>query len=247
LSSNVQKTPLARSLEQFANRKVAGAIQLLGKALPAEVTAVAGSIVTVKFLITSPYTLPQIQVPLAGCEYARPPTQFGDTGVVFPADAFIGAVSGLGAGTADLTQPAPLAALTFFPIGSKNFSPTDDPNAYVIYGPDGAIIRDSAKTNVLTVSQNEVTLTLKAGSFIVTLPAGLPMIINGNLQINGGLALSGRITAPDGTSTYAENIETSGDVITGVGTGNQISSQDHTHLYDSPSGDEQTGPPTAGT
>lgn len=154
---NAQKTPLARSLNRFAEGKITDALQLTGKALPCRVTAVSGSIVTVKFEIQTPYelTLPQVTCPMFGPEYIRYPTQVGDLGVVISADAYLGGVSGLGSegSVADLTQRANLSALIFLPIANKNWSETDNAQAVVIYGPDGAIIRTVDKNTTLTINK----------------------------------------------------------------------------------------------
>jgi hypothetical protein len=157
-AGNWQKIPLARSLNQFAEKKIRGAMALLGNVLPAQVVSVSNSIVTVKFLLAattnSPYTLPNVTVPIAGPEYVRMPTQIGDKGVVIPSDVYLGGVSGLGGGTADLSLQANLSSLIFLSIGNKNFSATDDPNAVVIYGPNGTILRNIAKTVTLTLNES---------------------------------------------------------------------------------------------
>lgn len=234
-----QKTPLARSLNQFAERKIRGAMTLVGQSLPASVVAVVSSgIVTVKFELTNiPYTLPSVTVPLFGPEYIRYPIQPGCKGFVVAADAYIGGMSGLGGGVADLTQMANLSTLVFFPIGNRTWTPSDDPNSTLIYGPDGTIIRNIAKTATLKVTTLENSWTP---------PEGQPVIINGNVIINGGLALSGPITNVAG-GTYAENIQTSGNVIAGVGTGDQVGLSSHTHPYINESSEENTSPPNPGT
>ena len=158
MSGNEQKTPLARSLNQFAEKKIRGAMALLGNVLPAQVVSVSNSIVTVKFLLAatanSPYTLPNVTIPVAGPEYVRMPMQIGDTGIVIPSDVYLGGISGLGGGTADLSLQANLSSLIFLSIGNKNFSATDDPNAVVIYGPNGTILRNIAKTVTLTLNES---------------------------------------------------------------------------------------------
>jgi hypothetical protein len=189
MPANQQKTPLARSLNQFAERKVVGYIQLLGKALPAQVTAVSGSIVTVKFLLTNvPYTLQPVTVPLAGPEYSRPPTQIGDNGVVFPSDVYLGGVSGLGGGVADLTIRANLSALVFFPIGNTGFSPTDDPNAFVLYGPDGCILRTMDKSSSVVISKAGTAIKIPVGGALNV--STIPTSSSGNsgdVWSNGGV------------------------------------------------------------
>lgn len=161
MASNVQKTPFVKSLNNFARSAAQSIVQLLGKSLPASVVDIdpTNTIVTIQFQVQSVYTLPQVTCPVFGPQYLRYPIQKGDLGVAFAADAYLGGVDGLGGGTASLTQQANLSALVFFPVGNSNFSATDNANAVVLYGPDGAIIRDTASKAVATINPNEITLT----------------------------------------------------------------------------------------
>lgn len=173
--SNAQKTPIARSLERFAQRKAGAALELEGRSLPASVAAVLGSgIVTVKFeLANISYTLNNITVPVEGSEYVRIPIQVGMLGWVKSADAYLGGVSGLGGGTADLTVRPNLSNLVWSPIGNKNWSAPDDPNKLVLYGPDGAILRTADKTAAVEANAQGVKVTIPAGTggfAIVNLP-----------------------------------------------------------------------------
>lgn len=156
--SNAQKTWMASSLNRFAEGKALDAIQLTGKGLPATVKAVSGSIVTVNFAVRqkapfNPFTLPPVTVPVFGPEYIRYPIQVGCLGVVLPVDYFIGAMTGLGDGDCDLGIQANLSNLVFFPVGNKNWGASEDPNKVVIYGPDGAVLRTTDKTNAITVDK----------------------------------------------------------------------------------------------
>ena len=163
MSDNSQKTPFARAMNRFAEGKARDAIAVLGKALPCSVASVAGSIVTVAFdLANIPFTLPNVTCPMFGPEYIRYPTQVGDLGIVFSIDTYLGGISGLGGGTADLTLQANLSSLVFFPVASSKWSATENANAVVIYGPDGTIIRNTAKTASLSVLSEGATLTLPA-------------------------------------------------------------------------------------
>jgi len=235
------KTALARSLELFANRKVGAAMQLMGQSLPASVVSRTGGIVTVNFELTNvPFTLPQITVPMIGSEYVRLPIQPGCMGWVIPADAYLGGMSGLGGGTADLTKRPNLSNLVWSPIGNKNWSASEDDNALVLYGPDGTIIRSLDSTAVLKVLKTICSWTP---------PSGIPIELNGNVIINGNVQLSGAIQSLAG-GTYAGTIATAGDIIGGYGTADQVSALNHTHQYLQPTGastPEQTAKPTAGT
>lgn len=263
MPTNAQKTPLARTLNEFAAQKARAAIAQLGKALPAQVVAVMGPIVTVKFLIAatqnSPYTLPQVTMPIVGAEYIRMPTQIGDKGVVYPADTYIGGVSGLGGGVADLSQRGNLSTLVFFPIGNKNWSASDDPNAVVIYGPDGAIIRDMASRSVLTIDGTEIsatsngsTLTINAtgisgtgvSEVIFQVGSVLFSIVGGVINFGGPTNFAGQGTGPGGVIDFGTSeikcgsVDASGNIQSnGVNVGyNHV----HTGVQ---TGGSDTGPP----
>ena len=224
---DAQKTPIARTLEAFAERKVRNVMALLdAKALPASVAKVVSSgIVVVRFELTNiPYTLPNLTVPMLGAEYTRLPIQPGCLGWVQPANAFMGAMSGLGGGTADLTPPAPLSALVWSPVGNVNWSATDNPNAYVIYGPDGVVARTSDGTSKVVISRTGID---------VYPPAGVRCRVHGDLEVDGDLLLTGGIKAPGG-GVYPGALYTSGPVVAGYGTGDQVGLQTHNHPYVKP-------------
>jgi hypothetical protein len=206
MADNAQKKWFGDSQNAFARQKAMDAIQVLGKALPAAVVAVDQSIVTVKFEIERsdrfPWTLPNVTVPIQGCEYARPPTQVGDKGVVRPADVLLGSISGLGAQTVNFLPPSNLGALVWEPISSKNWSDSEDTNAYLIYGPNGFIFRDTGNNCSIVGNTSEITVTGKdkvtvvVGASKVEVTDGLVKItsdtqIVGNLTVSGDTSLGG--------------------------------------------------------
>jgi hypothetical protein len=187
VSTSAQKTPVARSLELFANRKVRSALATLGQSLPATVVSITGGIVTVKFALTSPYTLPNVTVPIIGSEYVRLPIQAGCPGFVLSADAYLGGMSGLGGGTADLSPRGNLSMLVWTPIGNKAWQAVIDANAIELYGPDGGIIRTADKTSIVRVSSAGTVITVPVGTSVQivnlpTAPTGGP----GSLWNSGG-------------------------------------------------------------
>jgi hypothetical protein len=154
-----QKTPLSRTLTAYVDGMIRKEIQKLGKALPCQVVDIdpTGTIVTVSFQL-SDAQLPQVKLPVAGAEYIRYPIQKGSLGVTFPADTYLGQVTGLGSGTASLTRRANLSTLVFFPVGNKNFTATDDADAVLIYGPNGVILRDTGKKTTVTLIPDGVDI-----------------------------------------------------------------------------------------
>lgn len=224
MADNAQKIPLARALNQFSENKIADAASLVGKSLPCSLVSVEGWIATVNFELTNiPYTLPTVQAPVASSNYIYLPLQTGDLGRVSASDAYMGGVSGLGGGTADLSLQANLSTLVFEPVGNNAWTPSD-PYKIEAWGPHGFIVRD--KNSQATVIGDTVaqTLTLAYGAASIVLSAS-GIALNGNVTITGALTATGAITA-------------------GYGGADQVGLQTHTHptaATGSPSS------PTAGT
>jgi hypothetical protein len=202
VSDNSQKTSVQDTLNEFGRRKAADAIQQTGRSLPATVVSAKGSIVTVKFEISNTvFTLPNVTIPLFGPEYIRYPIQPGDKGFVVAADAYLGGMSGLGGGTADLTQLANLATLVFFPIGNTSFFAVD-PQAVVIYGPNGVVLRDTTNASNVTLTPQSIQalapqqISHTVGSARVTMtPTSINLSASGHsIIINAtGVIIDGKV------------------------------------------------------
>lgn len=194
-----QKIPIAQGLNRLAEKKINDAMQQFGRALPASVVSVSGAIVTVKFEVNSPYTIPKVTIPLFGPEYIRYPIQPGDKGFVVPADVFLGAMSGLGSGTPDLTTPGNLSALVFFPTGNKDWS-TVDPQSVTIYGPNGVVLRDTGSNSTIVLTPSSIILTGEDSVTIISSGASMEVFNNGNFAILGaaaGLVAANTLTIQD--------------------------------------------------
>lgn len=212
---NFQKTPLVRSLNELAERRAQGLINLTGKALPASVVLVANGVVTVKFELSNiPYTIPNIKVPLggaAGSQFIRVPIQTGTKGVVRPTDARLGGMSGLGASNTDLTRPANLGALVFEPIGNVGWPAMEDVNQLELMGQNGALIKSTAnKEWYVRLTTSGVTISNKEGTASLAW-TGSAWEFKGPVIMNNGLQLNGAITAIGG-GVYAGDIHTTGTV-----------------------------------
>lgn len=86
---------------------------------------------------------------------------------------------------------------------------------------------------------NEIKMTSGMISMTATM-----VEINGKAKITGDLQLGGALkSVADGV--YTDDLQTSGNVVAGQGTGDRVGLQSHTH-ESSPAGD-QTSAPTAGT
>ena len=145
-------------MNNFAANKIAQAQLMAGKVLPAAVVERNGNMVVIQVLLRNvPYVVPHLTVPLFGPEYIRYPMQPGDKGILIPADTYLGGVSGLGGGTADLTPPANLSALTFLPISNTEWESVD-PNVLTMYGPEGVTLRDSGSNTTFLLTPDSVTI-----------------------------------------------------------------------------------------
>lgn len=170
MATNAQKTHFALELNDFAQGKVLTAIKQLGRALPCHVVSIAGQIVTVAFDVdASPFTLPQIAMPIATSVYDWLPIQVGDRGTTKPNDTYIQPASGIGSGTPDLTQPGNLSALVFVPCANASWKPPQgDQNMRVVQGPDGVTLKPVGVSNsFITVTPTAITMIFKGHSLII--------------------------------------------------------------------------------
>lgn len=162
------KTPLNRNLNDWATKRIQDAIQTNGGAIPCSVVTPMGPTVLVNFDVNgAPFVLPNVEVSVSMFQYARPPIQAGDMGEVIWSAVPNGAVTGLGSGTPGLlARGGNLSSLIFVPVGNKGWSASDDPNAYVIYGPTGVILRTSSSSQKLTLNASGVSTSgpLAAGN-----------------------------------------------------------------------------------
>lgn len=182
--NDAQRLNFAKSLNNFANEKIKEAFELAGKVLPATVVSRSGKMVTVSFSLTNiPFTLPQVTIPLFGPEYIRYPMQPGDKGIVIPADAYIGGMSGQGGGTADLTQPPNLSALTYLPISNTEWSDVDG-EVLTMYGPEGVTIRDKASNSTFLLTPHSVAIATP-DNFTVTVGGTVLSLTQGMWQLTG--------------------------------------------------------------
>lgn len=189
-----QKLNFARNIGRFTDQKIDDGLQRAGQVLPASVVGRSGNMVTVSFeLRDTPYVFPQVTIPIFGPQYIRYPMQVGDRGIVIPADAYIGGVSGQGGGVADLTRPANLSALVFLPISNTEWQNVD-PNVLVMYGPEGVTLRDSGSNTTFLLTPESITIAtpvsfkVTVGGTVLNLTAeGWSLSgVNGELNDGGG-------------------------------------------------------------
>jgi len=195
-----QKIPLQRSLPAFTKQRILDEIHKRGYALPCHLVKVAGPLVTVAFDLED-VVLPQVTIPTFGSQYQRQPYQRGDGGFTFPLAVDISAAAGLGTGLPSLNVPANLSSLFWFPGSSTKFTAAEDPNAHILYGPNGFILRDSLN-KVLLKGDPVNGIYMSFGGSVVTLKAeGLR--INGILFDTHAHAI-GTYTTADGPLTGGE-------------------------------------------
>lgn len=176
--STEKKLSFAGNMHSFAANKIAQAQLMAGKVLPAEIVKRTENMVIVQVLLRDvPYTIPHLTVPLFGPEYIRYPLQPGDKGILIPADTYLGGISGLGGGTADLTPPANLSALTFLPISNTEWESVD-PNVLTMYGPEGVTLRDSGSKTTFLLTPTSITIATPE-QFKVTV-GGTAFTLTGN-------------------------------------------------------------------
>lgn len=204
MADNAQKTPIQTSLQEWANYRLESFKKMEGKRIPATVVDVdpTGTIVTVKFeVLDDVLTLPQVECPVQTTEYARAPIRKGTKGYVAAAEYYIGGMTELGGGTAHLEQQPNLSNLIFCPLGNADFQETDDPNWYVIYGPEGVLIR---------TEDGETSLLLKKGGGVeINAPLGFNIFKANWVEASSdaeaksfGIPYNGLYKHPDGSMKW---------------------------------------------
>jgi hypothetical protein len=226
MSGNELKTPIPFTAPLFARTAAQNEDRKSAQGLPCHVVKVESSgIVTVAFDVNEPpYTFQTITVPVQTSVYERIPIQVGDKGWAVPADVYLGGVTDLGGGTADLTRRGNLTSLAFQPLGNAKWSAVDL-NSYVLNGPNGVTLEDTGGVNRLVLTPAGMSITITVGGITITIPSGQTLTINGNVVVNGTITATGDITAGEG----------------GI---DQVRLQTHTH--EDPQGGN-TGAPNAGT
>jgi hypothetical protein len=225
-----KKLSFGGNMHNFADQKIATAMQMAGKTLPASVVARSGNMVTVSFLLRDiPYTLPQVTIPLFGPQYIRYPMQPGDRGIVIPADTYLGGASGLGGGTADLTPPANLSALVFLPISHTEWESVDG-QVLTLYGPEGVTIRDAGSKTTFLLTPQSITIATPE-QFKVTVGSTVLTLTNGSWSLTGQ---SG--TLADGQASTSPAIMHEG--------WQQLLTWVNSHQHSNGNGGQNTGGPT---
>lgn len=202
--SEAHKQPYSRTLPAFATQKAMDEIAKLGLAIPGHVISANGPLITVNFDVTG-MNVQQMTMPIAGSEYVRIPVQPGDKGIAIPCAFYLGGVSGLGGGVADLTKRGNLSSLVWQPIGNTEWQSVSA-GYVVLYGPNGVSIRDEGSTAQIVVSPENISLS--AG--------GHTLIINSSGITLDGIVFAkhehaaGTLVAPNGPVT-GNTGEVSGD------------------------------------
>lgn len=167
-TTNAQKRFAGRDLHEFGDKKSQDWLQRQPKAIPCTVVAIVGNHVKVKMNVNSaPFTLPQVTVPQSQSAYVREPTQVGDEGFLIVGDYYMGGVSGLGGGVADLTPRGNLTTGVFQPITRSSFPAMVDPNKAQVNGPAGVVIQDDAGMTVVTLTTTSYKIQDAAGNVVM--------------------------------------------------------------------------------
>lgn len=204
---NAQKTPIVKSLNDWLSEGLKAAEAIRGKSWPASVTKIdsTNTIVTVKFELTNiPYTLPEVTCPLAGPEFIRFPIGVGTKGFVVSAGAYLGGVSGLGGGTADLTPQPNLSTCVFYPIGNTGFSDTLDPLAAILGlgAPNGSMLVNKSGHTRIQVDDMGIRFYINESLAGTINENGLQFTFNGNSVLidAAGVTVNGDVVGIQGQS-----------------------------------------------
>lgn len=223
------RRPFAQSLDAGQRSAATSAVRQSAQKWPCVVTQVQGSIVTVSFQVSTPWTLQTMRMPMFGPEWIRYPIQVGTKGYAMAADTTLGHMSGLGAPTVpNVDLKANLGSLVFMPIANVDWGVPIDPNALELYGPNGVILHPVDNSSNATVAPNKITLSV--GSSSITIQDGRIDITAAAIYLNGALAQTsgpngGTPTAQFGGNVTITNTITANSVVSGNG----VHLESHTH------------------
>ncbi|AWF34484.1 hypothetical protein CSC17_5347 [Klebsiella oxytoca] len=102
---------------------------------------------------------------------------------MIPADTYIGGMSGLGGGVADLTQPTNLSALVYLPISNTEWQDVDG-QVVTVYGPEGVTLRDSGSNTTFLLKPDSIAISTP-DSFTVTVGGTVISLIGTKWSISG--------------------------------------------------------------
>lgn len=191
------KLNFGENMNSFTEHKINKALTMNGKILPVSVASRQGHMIEVVFELTNiPFTLPNMVVPIFGPEYVRYPIQPGCRGIVIPGDTYLGGVSGLGGGVADLTMPGNLSSLVFLPISHTEWQDVDY-SVLTLYGPEGVTIRDAGSSTTFMLTPQSITINtpqkfqVTTGGTVLTLtPSGWSLTGSSASLTEGGINTS---------------------------------------------------------
>lgn len=178
MADNSQKTPLAYSIPRIIRGQVESGQQDQPQGYPSSVKSVnADGTVTASFQMqgagqSNTPTLKDITIPQYHSEYAIPPTQVGDKGFLVMGQTYLGGQSGLGGGISNYYRTGNFTTATWHPIQNKNWT-RPDPNAYLLQGPNGVILRDMASGCVITLTATQITIKDSFGHEVWMVSGGL--------------------------------------------------------------------------
>jgi hypothetical protein len=170
---DAQKTPLTGTLPALATQQALNEIQKIGLRLPGHVVAVEGATVTVAFDIEG-VPLPQVTMAVQMSKYMRAPLQVGDLGFATTADAYLGGVTGLGGGTADLTQRGNLSMLVWVPVSNKG---------WVIPDPTASVMESANGQFIVSCGNGGITMSY-AGTTLLQINTSGQVVINSRVFLN---------------------------------------------------------------
>ena len=189
MTDDANKIPFLYSIAQFVDRKIRSAIAQQPKTMPCSVVSVQKEYVTVKFETKSDYTIPNMKIPQARSAYVGEPTQKGDKGYAVPNDLYLGGISELGSGTANIAGRANLSSLVFHPVSQESYKARNYNQYTITGGPEGVLIRSSdLKTTIEIQANGDIKLTdsanhvifLKADKKKIVIDPGPDLIYLGN-------------------------------------------------------------------
>lgn len=166
-----KKLSFGQNIANVARYATDGVNAAYGWQLPCtveEVDAIKG-FVTVNFeVVGTTLPLPKVTIPVMGWQWIRFPIQKGDAGVTVSIDTDTIFISEIASGKAGMTPSGNLGpTLMFLPIMQTSMEDSRDPDAVIIYGPNGVQLLDTDNTANVTVEPNKITMTVGDNTIVI--------------------------------------------------------------------------------
>jgi hypothetical protein len=173
--------------------------------------------------------------------------QAGDSGILL--DPVAGDIGVMASASRDISAVVRTKKVSN-PGSGRTFDPADSIYIGSLLGKQLKQFLQFTDTGLKVVDRNGNEIDMDANGITIKPKAGKPATVNGDVAITGNILLAGNIEGATSGSVYAGDLKTSGGIVAGQGTADQVTLLGHTHGYlkaTGPTAPANSNAPNAGT